>query len=104
MATNRNLIIAAALGIVPAVLTLMMEHISDPSSNPIAFAIQGVVVVLLFPGMLASMAVSGNVHAYHLWVASIANFVIYFLVCWAVVALIGKVYRRLSASRHAKNL
>ena len=102
MATNKNLIIATALAIVPAVLTLVLEQIGGPSSNPIANSIQAAAIGFLIPGMIGSMAVSGNVHAFHLWVAALFNFVIYFLVCWAIVSLIGRIYRRCSASRRAE--
>jgi|SRR5580658_2958877 ABC-type transport system involved in multi-copper enzyme maturation permease subunit len=102
MANRKSLIIAALLGLVPAILTLAVEHI-DPSSNPIVNGIQGAGMVLLFPGILGSIAVSGNAHAFHLWVAAVCNFVLYFLLCWAIAAFIGGLRRRIGASRHPDN-
>ena len=103
MASRKNLIIAALLGLVPAIVTLAVEHIAHPSTNPLVYEIQGAALVLLFPGMLGSMAVSGNVHAFHLWVAAVCNFVLYFLLCWAITALIGRLRWRLSKSWRADN-
>ena len=33
---------------------------------------------LLIPGLIGSMTVSGNVHAFHLWVAAVINGLFYF--------------------------
>ena len=47
-------------------------------------------IVLLFPGMFASMALSGNVHAFPLWLAAVANSLFYFgltLLIWKVLQL-----------------
>ncbi len=98
MTAHGRLIIALVAGCVPALFTLAIEKIVIPSSNPVLFAIQQVGIMLLFPGMFGSMAVSGNAHAFHLWVAAIWNFVFYFLVCLALVALIGRIWRRLTAA------
>ena len=103
MINSRNLIIAAHLGLVPGGLTLALENVANPSSNPAVFEIQGATIAFLFPGMLASVAVSANVHAFHLWVAAVCNYVIYFLLFWAMAALTEKLYRRLSASRRVNN-
>jgi hypothetical protein len=104
MGNRRNLIIAATFGIIPAAMTLALEYIAHPSSNPIVFAIQGASIALLFPGMLGSMAVSGNVHAFHLWVGAVINFILYFLLCWAIAALVGRLHLRFRASRRANNI
>jgi hypothetical protein len=101
MLNRKNLLIAALLGCVPAAFTFELESISVLSSNPFMGAIQGAGIMLLSPGLLGAMAMSGNVHASHLWVAAIWNFVFYFLVCWAIAALIGTVRRRISASQRA---
>jgi hypothetical protein len=66
-------IIALALGITAAAATLMIESLIP---SPLVF--------VLIPGLIASMAVSGNVHAFHLWIAAVFNFGFYFLVCWGL--------------------
>jgi hypothetical protein len=38
-----------------------------------------IIVVLLLPGMLASGILSGNIHAFPLWMTAMANLAIYFL-------------------------
>ena len=92
---NKNLVIAAVLALVPAALSLFLESTGNTIGEfGIAF---------LFPGMLASIAMSGNAHAFHLWVAALANFLLYFLLCWAIAALIGRAHRRLIAPSSAKN-
>jgi ABC-type transport system involved in multi-copper enzyme maturation permease subunit len=101
MARKRNLIIAALLACIPAAFTLELGSISVLSSNGFADAIQQHGVTLLFPGILGAMEISGSTHAFHLWVAAIWNFVFYFLICWAIAALIGRALRRINSSQRA---
>jgi hypothetical protein len=94
MVKNKNLLIAALLACIPAALTLGLESASAGTFGKTGTA-------LLFPGILGAIALSGNAHAFHLWIASIWNFIFYFLLCWALVALIGTAFRRLRASQRA---
>ena len=52
-------------------------------------------VDLLLPGLFASMAVSGNVHAFPLWPAAIVNGLFYFGVAWAGLILLTKAVTRI---------
>jgi ABC-type uncharacterized transport system fused permease/ATPase subunit len=104
MAGRKKLLIAALLACIPAALTLELESMPVLSSNVFAGAIEQYGVTLLFPGMLGAMAISGNAHAFHLWVAAIWNFVFYFLICWAIAALIGRALYRISSSQRASKL
>ena len=45
------------------------------------------VVLLLMPGMVAAIALSGNVHAFPIWVAACGNFLFYFFLLWLVPAV-----------------
>ncbi len=78
-----NLIVALVVASSAAALTIALEH------HDVGFAVS-----LLVPGLIASMAIAGNVHAFPLGVAAIVNFVFYFLLCWTAGALIRKLLRR----------
>jgi hypothetical protein len=50
-------------------------------------------MALIFPGLIGAAAISGNVHAFHLWVAAGMNGLIYFGLAWLfyrVVATLRK--------------
>jgi hypothetical protein len=104
MAKRRNLLIAALLACIPAAFTLGLASMPVHSSNGSAGALQQYGVTLLFPGIMGAMTISGNAHTFHLWVAAIWNFVFYFLICWAIAALIERVLHRISASERAGKL
>ena len=100
---SKSIIAAGLVGIVPALLTLSLEKIGALTLNPVMNALPGEGIVFLLPGMLGAMAVSGNAHAFHLWLAAILNFAFYFLISWAVAVLIGSVLLRFKVSRRATN-
>ena len=64
---TRSLLIPLALGGTLASLTLCFEKLSAISESPIIGDAQRFLVTLLFPGMLGSMVMGGNVHAWNLW-------------------------------------
>ena len=81
---NRNdpsrwpLIAALAAGTVAFMLTLSL-YLSAYSF----FGDSGVFVsTIVFPGLIGSIAVGGNAHAFSLWIAAGINFIVYFLVVW----------------------
>ncbi len=75
----RNLLLQLLFAVIPAILTLSIESLSVMAENPaVAFA-QEVTMILLFPGMLISMAGTGTVHAWPLGVAGVANLLFYFV-------------------------
>ena len=101
MAKRKSLLIAALLACIPAAFTLGLESDSGLLPNHLESPIGQAGTALLFPGILGAIALSGNVHALHLWIATIWNFIFYFLLCWAIAALIGKAFRRLRAPSRA---
>jgi hypothetical protein len=52
------------------------------SANPGVALIQFTGRVLLVPGVLVSMAVSGNAHEFPLWVTAVGNFAFWLPACW----------------------
>lgn len=101
IAKRKSLIVAALLACVPAALTLGLESKSDLFLNHFAGPTADTGTALLLPGILGAIALSGNAHTFHLWIASIWNFIFYFLLCWAIAALIGRTFRRLARTKRA---
>jgi hypothetical protein len=72
----RKLILLRALfGVVAAASTFSTHLLDSP------------VVLLLMPGMIAAIALSGNVHAFPMWVAACGNFLFYFFLVWLATAV-----------------
>jgi len=67
---------------------MSVEHVSLPFF----------LVFFTIPGMIGSMAVSGNVHVFPLSIAACFNFAFYFLLTLTVGAIIRALYRR----RHSR--
>jgi len=85
-----NTVTALGLGCLVAVLTITMGHWpSSMTERQLGLYTIG----LLLPGILGSMAVNGNVHAFHLWVAALLNFLFYFLLCWSAGAVVIRLFR-----------
>ena len=51
-------------------------------------------VTFCFPGMLGAMVVSNNVHAFHLWVAAVFNFIFYFILTWSLIGLGLRLFKK----------
>jgi len=68
---------------------LAVEKLSAISENLIVGTTQRILFALLYPGIFGSMALSGNVHAWHLWIAAGINGFIYFGLAWLAVRLIS---------------
>jgi len=83
-------IVALALGGLFATLTLFISKLGIISGKPIVGAVQEGLLILITPGMYGAMAVSGNVHAWSLWVASAINGLIYFAVGWFACMLCSR--------------
>jgi hypothetical protein len=81
--------IAIAFGGFFGALTMALEQLSWFSGNPVVEAAMPALIGLIFPGILGSMAVSGNAHAFHLWVAAGINGLLYFGLAWVVLRLIA---------------
>lgn len=74
--------LSLSIGLVFAALTLGLEKIPERFID------------LLVPGLIASMAVSGNAHAFPLWPAAVVNGLFYFGLAWVSAALLTKAVRR----------
>jgi hypothetical protein len=91
---SRGALLALLLGAIMASLTLSIEGLGAPSKILIIGDPRPTLVTLLFPGILGSTAVSGNAHAWHLWVAALINGMIYFGLGWIGSHLIARLFRR----------
>lgn len=91
---NPKLLSAILLGGLLGAMTLALPQLSSISENPVVGTAQRVVFTLLVPGIIGAGAVSGNVHAWPLWIAAGINVLIYFvtgwLACWVVLRLVRR--------------
>jgi hypothetical protein len=85
---------ALGLGGVLAGLTLAIEKLSMISDKPAIGAAQEALFILLFPGIVGAMGVSGNAHSWHLWAAAAINGLFYFGIGWLSYVLVAKSRRR----------
>jgi len=76
-------------------LSLLIAIVAAGATLLIEQTARSYVVFALLPGLMGSMAIAGNVHAFSLWWAATINFLFYFLVCLAV----GTVMQKLRAHR-----
>ena len=83
------LIVALAAGIVTSLLSISLEHSVSLSYGDAGFFITAV----LFPGLLGSIAIGGNAHAFSLWIAAGINFILYFLVVWMICSVFRRIIR-----------
>jgi hypothetical protein len=91
---NKRLLFASVLAGVFACATFSLQWLATISDNPAIGAVQKLLVVLLFPGMIGAMALSGNVHAWYLWAAAAINAMIYFSLAWLIYGLAARLRRR----------
>jgi hypothetical protein len=63
---TNGILVASALGVLLGGLTLTIESLSNIVDSPLVGAAQKALVILLLPGMIGAMGVSGNVHVWHL--------------------------------------
>jgi hypothetical protein len=92
---NVSLILfASGLGVLVGGLTLTIQRLSAIPDNRLIGAAQEILVILLLPGMIGAMVLSGNVHAFILWVAAAINGVIYYGVGWIFYALVARYRKR----------
>jgi len=79
------------VGILAAALTFSLNSVVQLSSSPLISAIQFLGRVLLVPGVLLSMAISGNSHNFPLWLAALGNFGFWLAFARMMGALVKKV-------------
>jgi hypothetical protein len=81
-------IVALAAGTVVALLTISLY-----SLGPTFFGDSGFVFsAIVFPGVIGSMAVAGNAHAFSLWIAAGINFILYILVVWLISIILRRIF------------
>jgi hypothetical protein len=73
-----------------ALLTLGLENFGSLSSG----AAGGILTGVLFPGLLGSMAIAGNVHAFSLWFAAAFNGILYCGLIWVALSLFTAISRK----------
>ncbi len=93
-AYRKRFIVGVVVGCVAAVLTFDVHILSRLSSIELFDMIQFFGRVLVVPGVLLSIAFSGNVHAFPLWLAAAGNLVFWIAACWMLGALYSTVQER----------
>src|SRR5580704_7510945 len=78
-------------GIIAVLLTISLEHSVIAYFGNAGF----IITALLFPGLLGSMAIAGNVHAFSLWIAAGINCIFYFLLIWMIWGVSRRIRRKL---------
>jgi len=82
---------ALTVGFVTALLTLGLENSWFVSHLGAAWV---VFTAVLFPGLLASMAIAGNAHAFSSWIAAAFNGILYCILIWAAWSLTSAIARK----------
>jgi len=83
--TFSRVIVASTVGIAMGLTTFSLEHFSW---------FEHYLVPLLLPGVIGSMAVAGNAHAFSLWIAAIINALFYSLIIWLLGAVLATLRRK----------
>ncbi|HVU48219.1 MAG TPA: DUF4254 domain-containing protein [Terracidiphilus sp.] len=91
---RKRFIAGVVVGCVAAALTFNVNSLSRLSSIELFDMIQFFGRVLVVPGVLLSIAVSGNVHAFPLWIAAAGNFLFWIVACWVLGTLYSLVEQR----------
>jgi hypothetical protein len=82
---------AVAAGLSLALLTFAYEPLSMTSDNPVIGTVQGILGVLIMPGVLGSTVVTWNPHNIAWWPAVIINAFFYFGVTQLVLSIAARV-------------
>jgi hypothetical protein len=82
---TKRFIGAALWGGLVGILTLAIE-------NLVGRAISIPLMILIFPGLIGSMVITGNVHAFPIALAALLNTLIHTGLCWGLLTLIS--YRK----------
>jgi hypothetical protein len=75
-----------AISLIVCVLSFALDHLAF---TPYIF--QAATIILVAPGIFISMAVSGNIHAFHIWIVAAGNLLFYLLTTSAVAGIWGRV-------------
>ena len=93
-AYRKRFLAGVLVGCVAAALTFDINILSRLSSIELFDMIQFFGRVLVVPGVLLSIALSGNVHAFPLWIAAAGNLLFWIAACWMLGALFGMLQHR----------
>ena len=88
--THRTIFVGVTLAALFGTLTAMIQRVAAISPNWLVGAIQRAAIVLLLPGLIGSMAIGGNVHAFSLPAACAINMLVYFGVGFLLEKLLGR--------------
>jgi len=80
--------IALAVGIIAAALTLALY-------TPLMGSAGRVLAAVLFLGILGSVAVAGNAHAFSIWIGAAINLVLYFGITWVICKALAGIGKKL---------
>lgn len=88
----KRLAVSTILACAAAALSFSLHSVVALSSNPGLAILQFVGRVLLVPGVLVSMALSGNSHAFPLWLTAAANFAFWLAACWVCAEAVQRIH------------
>lgn len=83
--------LVVGLGMSAALLTMGVREVSRISDQPLIGLLQRVLMLFILPGLIASMGLAGNSHAFSLFVAAVVNGLFYAL--WGL--LVRAVFRKI---------
>jgi len=90
----KRLIAGIAIGAVAAALTFNIDTLARLSPIELFDMIQFVGRVLVVPGVLFAIAMSGETHGFPLWLAALGNLAFWILICWLLGALVEALEER----------
>ena len=85
---TKVLLIAIVAGLCFGALALQIPALGKLSPHPFTAALQHAALNAALPGLLLSVAISGDVHTYSLPAAALGNFLFYFFLCWGAGQLV----------------
>jgi hypothetical protein len=91
---RKRFLAGIAVGCVSAALSFDVRILSKLSSIELFDMIQFFGRVLVVPGVLLAIAVTGSVHGFPLWIAAVGNFAFWITACWLLGALFTKLEER----------
>ena len=85
---RKELWVAVGWGALLGGLTFAIEPISSPAGNSISQAASAVLMALIFLGLVGGAVISGNAHAFHLWLCALVNALVHFGLSLLLISLI----------------
>jgi len=91
---RKRLLAGIAVGCLSAVLSFDVHALSKLSSIELFDMIEFFGRVLVVPGVLLAIAVTGSVHGFPLWITAVGNFAFWVAACWLLGALYSRLQQR----------